>query len=136
MKKHILIFVLLIVEFLQVEAQNKMYFGLESGVYFGKANANISSSMTQSGLGDYYISNSSFIDILLGRGGIDHQNPRERVGKVKYRIRLGHYLTSKIAIEAGFGLTYYGSVSGYDKTSSGEKRQSYFPRRARAAFHS
>ena len=52
MKKHFLITALLIAAFLRAGAQKENYFSLESGVYFGKANANIASGMTQSGLAD------------------------------------------------------------------------------------
>lgn len=118
MKKHFLITSLLIVAFLQAEAQKKNYFSLESGVYFGKANANIASSMTQSGLGDTHFGVFSW-GALLTYGSADTHYPSDNVGKLKYRIRVGHNINSQTAIEAGFGLTYYGSVSGYDKAPSG-----------------
>ena len=116
MKKHSLLTVLSIAAFLQLEAQKENYFSLESGVYVGKANANIASSMAQSGLGDYSKGNSNWIALLTGFGISGGQYPFDWVDKIKYRIRAGHYINSQTALEAGFGLTYYGIVKGYDKT--------------------
>lgn len=99
-------------------AQKKNYFSIETGAYFGSANDKIMSSMKLSGLGDLYQSGSGWLDILLGLGSVDTQYPHSRTGKLKYRIRAGRYLSTKNALEAGYGLSYYGSVSGYDKLPS------------------
>lgn len=118
MKKHFLITALLIAAFIPTEAQKKNYFSLESGVYFGKANKNIASSMTQSGFGDTHIGSFSWTT-LIAFGSSNTKYPSDNIGKLKYRIRAGHSLNTQTAIEIGFGLSYYGSVSGYDKMSSG-----------------
>ena len=138
MKKQFFTTSLLIVLFLQAGAQKKNYFSLESGSYYGNANKNIASGMTQSGftesrgggglLGGFFNFLSSFGSIFgddnftySGSNHIRQASPREDLYKIKYRIRAGHYLNTQTAIEAGFGLTFYGSVSGQDIISSGSQ---------------
>lgn len=52
---------------------------------------------------------------VLGLFTIDTEYPRKRAGKTSYRVKYGHYLNKKTAIEAGFGLSYHGTVEGYDE---------------------
>lgn len=118
MKKHFIITLSVVFLFLRAGAQNENYISLESGHYYGNANKHISAAMTQSGFGDYRENNSSWIDFITGnlsRG----QFPYAQVGKLKYRVRAGHWLNKQNLLEAGFGLAYYGTVGGYDKMTSG-----------------
>lgn len=135
MKKYFFTASLLIVLFLRVDAQKKNYFSLESGSYYGNANKNIASGMTQSGFTESLGGGgrlSGFLSWILSLFGSDDNTsfssvyikqrpPREYLDKIKYRIRAGHYLNTQTAIEAGFGLTYYGSVSGKDIIFSGRQ---------------
>ena len=88
--------------------QKKNYISLESGAYFGNANSNLETGMVSSGFGDK--ESVSFLGLFT----IDTEYPRKKAGKTSYRIKYGHYLNNKTAIEAGFGLSYYGTVDGYD----------------------
>ena len=88
--------------------QKKNYISLESGAYFGNANSNLETGMVSSGFGDK--ESVSFLGLFT----IDTEYPRKKAGKTSYRIKYGHYLNKKTAIEAGFGLSYNGTVDGFD----------------------
>ncbi|MBK9660639.1 MAG: hypothetical protein IPO68_12225 [Chitinophagaceae bacterium] len=109
MKSTFLFTWLLLISCFICTAQKKNYIGVESGAYFGNANSNIESGMVGSGFGDKQI--ASFFGLFT----IDTEYPRKRAGKTSYRVKYGHYLNNKTAIEAGFGLSYYGIVDGYDE---------------------
>ncbi len=109
MKSTFLITGLLLISCFICTAQKKNYIGVESGAYFGNANSNIEDGMLSSGFGDK--ETASFFGLFT----IDTEYPRKRAGKTSYRVKYGHYLNSKTAIEAGFGLSYNGTVRGYDK---------------------
>ena len=94
-------------------AQKKNYFSVEYGAYFGNANTTIESNMTSSGFGDKQVAD------FFGLFTINTNYPRKEASKSSYRIRAGHQLNNKIAIEAGFGLSYNGAVSGFDDRTSG-----------------
>lgn len=106
-KKFILICLPFAVCFL-CAAQNKNYISIEGGAYFGNTNSNIESGMVSSGFGDK--ESSSFFGLF----NLDTEYPRKKTDKTSYRIKYGHYLNNKTAIEAGFGLSYYGTVDGFD----------------------
>jgi hypothetical protein len=124
MKKYFFITSLLIVTFLEVEAQKKNYFSFESGSYFGNTNKNIVSGMAQSGFDDSYTTTKEPLDLIfftIDYPTILHQYPVdwEDNDKFKFRIRAGHFLNPNTAIEAGFSRNYWGSVIGFDRKSSG-----------------
>jgi hypothetical protein len=145
MKKYFFITSLLIVTFLEVEAQKKNYFSFESGSYFGNTNKNIVSGMAQSGFDDSYITKrestwSSILNFFNSDIPIDyitnnHQYPVdwEDNDKFKFRIRAGHFFNPNTAIEAGFSRNYYGSVTGFDRKPSGANNN-YLDRNSIANF--
>ncbi len=108
MKRTFLITGFLLIACFICTAQKKNYIGVESGAYFGNANSNIESGMVSSGFGDK--ETASFFGLFT----IDTEYPRKRAGKTSYRVKYGHYINNKTVIEAGFGLSYYGTVDGYD----------------------
>ncbi len=109
MKRKFLFTGLLLISCFICTAQKKNYIGVESGAYFGNANSNIESGMVSSGFGDKQI--ASFFGLFT----IDTEYPRKKAGKTSYRVKYGHYVNKKTAIEAGFGLSYHGTVEGYDE---------------------
>lgn len=98
---------------LNISAQKKNYVSLETGVFFGNANQNIADGMRKSGFADKRT--ASFFGLFLW----DTEYPIKRTDKSQYRIRAGHFIKNKMAIEAGFGLSYYGIVEGYDEGTGG-----------------
>lgn len=70
--------------------------------------------MVTSGFGDK--ETVSFFGLFT----IDTDYPIKRTGKTSYRVKFGHYLNNKTAIEAGFGLSYQGYVRGFDNRDLGQ----------------
>lgn len=99
--------------FLLCNAQKKNYFSFENGVYFGNANSNIAAGMASSGLND-----TETADFFLFTITTDY--PRKKNDNTSYRVKFGHYLNNKTAIEAGFGLSYQGYVRGFDNKDLGQ----------------
>jgi len=108
MQKQFILTVLLFFCLLACKAQKKNYIAFEDGSYFGNTNSNIASNMTASGFADKSV--VDFFGLVFTT-----QYPVKRNDKSSYRIRAGHYLDAKTAIEAGFGLAYHGEVQGYDE---------------------
>lgn len=108
MKKKLFFIVFSSIAFLLCYAQKKNYISVEGGLYFGNANSNIESGMKSSGFGD----NESYS--FLGLFEIGTQYPIKSANKTSYRVKYGHYLNKKTALEAGLGHSFYGTVDGYD----------------------
>ena len=113
MKRKLWFTPLFLFTFLLCNAQKKNYFSFENGVYFGNTNSNIAAGMVSSGLND-----TEAADFFLFTITTDY--PRKKTDNTSYRVKFGHYLNDKTAIEAGFGLSYSGEVKGYDEKGLGQ----------------
>jgi len=97
--------------FLNGISQKKNYLSLETGYPFSNANQNIEQGMRTSGFDDSEVSS------FLGLFGWTVTYPSNQNERAHFRMRAGHYIKNKTALEAGFGLVHAGTVKGYDEGS-------------------
>jgi len=111
MKKEVMLTGLVILLSIFSLAQKKNYFSIESGTYFGNANKNIETNMIASHFSD----DQTFDFFWLF--SFDTKYPKKRNPRDGYRVRAGHFLNTKTGIEAGYGLSYDGTVEGYNNST-------------------